>query len=135
MNGPRKGSRWTTAVAAWLNSMGWATTRRANYDPGDDISVNRDGVALSVECKNVKKIDLAGFADQAERQVRAVGSVPLVVIHRRGRSSVDDAYILLSGRSFSALVTALTASQRQHPDTLDAAAPTAALRLAQERAV
>ena len=103
-----KGSRWTHDVAAWFNSIGWATARRAIYETGDDIAAHRDGLTISAECKNRRAFDPAAWVDQAVRQARAPGSIPVVIAHRRGKASVDDAYVILRGADFAALVARLS---------------------------
>lgn len=95
MNAHRKGSNWRRAVVVHLEGRGWTTHSRPIGEAGDDIHAVGHGVALSVEAKNCARIDLAGWVDQAVRQVRAAFTVPVVVIKRRGRASAGEAYAVL----------------------------------------
>jgi Holliday junction resolvase len=102
VNTTAKGTRWARAVEVFLNGAGFGTVRRAWRDAGDDMVAVRGDVVLSVEAKDHKAITLAAFVDQAERQA-GDGQVPVVVIKRPRRPSVDDAYVVMSGRAFRRL--------------------------------
>lgn len=104
VNTHRKGSRWRRAVQDWLGHNGWATRFRGLGEAGDDITASRAGLALSVECKDHQRFDLAGWVDQAERQA-PVDAIPIVIAHRRGHASVNGAYVVMSGRAFARLMT------------------------------
>jgi hypothetical protein len=98
-----KGTRWAKLVEDFLNELGFGVVRSKWFDAGDDMTAVMPGLALSVEAKNHRSIDLAGFVDQATRQA-GPGEVPVVFVHRRGRGSVDDGYVVMTGRGFRLLV-------------------------------
>jgi hypothetical protein len=102
----RKGSAWRFLVQQFFEDLGWGVTRRGIGDQGDDLTVNADDLdlILSVEAKNHKDITLAAFVDQAERQCPE-GQIPIVVAHRRNKASVDDGYVIMSGRAFRRLLS------------------------------
>ena len=84
----RKGNRAETDVAAILRDHGWqAITSRAARDGtqgGADIITD---FPMSVEVKNVARMDLSGWWAQAQEQAQGD---PAVVIHkRRGVNSRD----------------------------------------------
>jgi hypothetical protein len=110
VNSHRKGSSWRRQVELWLQAAGFSTSVRGLGFSGDDIVASRQRVVLSVEAKNHRAVDLAAFVDQAERQA-AAGLIPVLVLHRRGRASVDDGYVVLSGRSFLVLVDAVVRNE------------------------
>ena len=115
MNTNRKGGVWRHKVERWLESAGFHCTVRGLGFSGDDIlavqrmSTGRLDLRLSIEAKNVKDITLSSFTDQAVRQSIMYpaedGVLPVVVIHRRGRDDVDQAYVVLPGWAFIELVT------------------------------
>lgn len=116
MNTHRKGWSWRRKVELWLQEAGFRTVTRGVGYPGDDIyaeqpenctGLGRPGLNLSIECKNTKAITLAAFVDQAARQVEEypLGTIPVVVVHRAGRDSVDEGYVVMSGATFIELVT------------------------------
>jgi Holliday junction resolvase len=90
-------------VQVFLIEMGFGTWRREWMDAGDDIVATRGDRILSIEAKDHKSITLAAFVDQAERQAKQ-GQIPVVVVKRPRRTTVDDAYIVMSGRAFRELM-------------------------------
>ena len=111
-----KGSRWRHDVERWFTDAGFATTVRGIGYQGDDVLVCRSArttglpmvsLRLSVEAKNHRELDLAGFVDQASRQAADYDelTLPLVVAHRRGHARVDGAYCVMPGWAFIELVT------------------------------
>lgn len=114
----RKGSAWRHKVEQWFIDAGFVTTVRGIGFAGDDLYVMRPPqqilggaweprLALSVEAKNHKTLDLAGFVDQAVSQAHDYEEItlPVVIAHRRARASVDDAYVVMPGWAFIELVT------------------------------
>lgn len=99
-----KGRRWVHVVDQWLTRAGAVTTARPWMEPGDDLHVVIGDVVLSVEGKDHRTLNLAGWVDQAGRNAPD-GAVPVVIAHRLGKSQPDDAYVVMSGRAFLELVT------------------------------
>jgi len=114
MNNHEKGSRWRHLVDDWFREAGFITHVRGIGWSGDDLLVlegdNHCWVAplrLSVECKNQKALTVAAFVDQAVEQAHDYPelTLPVVIAHRRGRASVDDAHVIMPGWAFIELVT------------------------------
>jgi hypothetical protein len=103
MRALEKGSRWRREVHLWLLERGFDVTRRDHYLPGDDLQASIPGLELSVEAKNHRELAIGAFVDQANRQAHA-GQIPVVFAHRRNRASVDDCYVIMSGRAFGDLI-------------------------------
>lgn len=104
MNTWRKGSRWRKQVQDYLTGLGFDCRATEWREPGDDITAQRgDRLRLSVEAKNERAITLAEYVKQAENNA-ARWQVPIVFIHRRGRSSVDDGYVVMTGAAFAQLL-------------------------------
>jgi len=111
-----KGSRWRHQVEMEFADAGFETAVRGIGWAGDDITVRRPlmrpkdwvpELILSVEAKNHREIALSKFVDQAAVQAASISAsaLPLVVAHRKGRASVDDAYFVMPGWAFIELVT------------------------------
>jgi hypothetical protein len=105
-----KGSRWRHKVEGWLSEAGFQTSVRGIGFPGDDVLARlpqRNDLVLSVEAKNAKTITLAAFVDQAVENAHDDDelALPVVVVHRKGRAEVDDAYVVMPGWAFIELVT------------------------------
>lgn len=101
-----KGTIWRRKVQIFLEAAGYATTARAWMDRGDDITATRGMLELSIECKDHRTLNLAGWVDQAERQAPP-DAIPLVIAHRLGKGSAEDAYVIMSGRAFADLLESL----------------------------
>lgn len=109
-----KGTRWESAIAAYLNGVGFPVERRAlngSTDKGDIA-----GLPLVIEAKNCRTTALAAWVDEAAAEARNAG-VPVGVVwhHRRGKASPADGFVTMSGEAFVTLLlgakTLLTALQ------------------------
>ncbi len=113
-NTHRKGSRWRKVIQDWLSDLGCRTTYRPWMEQGDDIRASRHNLRLSIEAKDHRAFDLAGWIKQAEAN-SPPDHVAVVVAKRRGSTAVDDAYFVLSGSSFARLI----GSQIGRPDAAE----------------
>jgi hypothetical protein len=88
----RKGWVWRRKIEKWFGEAGFVTTTRGIGFTGDDI--------LAVQ---------HGFVDQAVKQAAMypaeLGTLPVAIIHRKGRPDVDNAYVVMPGWAFIELVT------------------------------
>ena len=98
-----KGTRWRKVVQDWFTALGYDTEAKAWMQPGDDITVTRGMLTLSVECKDHRALSIGTWVDQAEKQCPP-GQIPVVVAHRLGRSRAEDAFVIMSARSFGDLL-------------------------------
>jgi len=113
MSNHTKGSTWRHKVEQWFADAGFQTTVRGIGYAGDDVLVCQRSsspeppLRLSIEAKNHRTIELASFVDQAVEQAHDYDelTLPVVVIHRRGHSRVDGAYVVLPGWAFLELIT------------------------------
>ncbi len=91
-----KGSRWEAAVRDYLaDKLGLRLERipaGAANDRGDISGLPN----LCVECKDVAKLDFAGWVDEARAEAENVGPgvLPVVVVKRR-RKGVNEAYAVM----------------------------------------
>jgi hypothetical protein len=92
----QKGTWWETTVVRWLLDLGFSRAERKAHGPDGDIT----GVfEWAIEAKNAKRITLAEYIDQLDEEMRHSGAnYGAVVIHRRGKGGVDDAYVVMPGR-------------------------------------
>jgi hypothetical protein len=105
-NALAKGTRWRKAVQDWFTLLGYECVAKAWMQPGDDITVSRGMLMLSVECKDHRALAIGTWVDQAERQCPE-GQIPIVVAHRLGHSRAEDAFVILSAKSFGDLLESL----------------------------
>jgi len=93
----RKGSQFERDVVAYLQAHGHPYAER-HYGSGrpDDVGDIDGVVGWTLELKNHKAMDLAGWADEAERErVNGRQSFAAVIAKRRNRPS-GDAYVVMS---------------------------------------
>src|SRR4029077_17786497 len=101
-----KGTRWRKVVQDWFTRLGYDTEAKAWMKPGDDITVTRGMLTLSVECKDNRTLSLPQWVTHAEEHCPA-GHIPVVIDPRLGHASADGAYVIMSGAAFSELLESL----------------------------
>ena len=82
-----KGTKFETAVAAYLRSRGIPAERVALHGSADcgDLRAGAGSVEFTVECKDRKRYDFARAVDEAEAEaVNAETSFGVAVTHRPG---------------------------------------------------
>jgi hypothetical protein len=83
---------------------------RGNTDRGDIANVRSPFGKIAIECKNVARLDLAGWVDEAETERGNLDAVAGVVIHkRRGKGQGLDQYVTMTVRDLIALLGGETA--------------------------
>ena len=95
------GTSWESAIVKTLIDMGWVHSERRRlsgaFDKGDIAGI--PGVVI--EAKNVAKIELAAFLDEAEvERVNARATVGVAWIKRKGKTDPLAGYVLMSGQQF-----------------------------------
>lgn len=83
----QKGTKFETAITRHLNAKGIPAERCALHGSSDvgDIRAVIGGEVLIIECKDCKRIELAKWFDETEREViNAGGDIGVLVIHRAG---------------------------------------------------
>ena len=103
----RAGAQWESDLIRWFRDRGYRTEglRKAGVNDEGDIAVTlNDGSILLVEAKNTKRMDLAGWVGQAEREADNYARrreiprdlVAWVVLAKRRNHGVADAYAISS---------------------------------------
>lgn len=90
-----KGIRHERAVSSWLALLGIPSTRTSTGRRQDDGDLSND-LGLYIECKDVGRLDLAGWLDQARTRAAEAGSTAVVLVKRRGRSHPAESYAVLA---------------------------------------
>jgi hypothetical protein len=90
------GTSWETEVVRYLAAHGHPLAeRRAQAGAADKGDVS--GIAGTViECKNVRKLDLAGWCDELAAERRNAGAKMGAVVVKRSRKNVSEAYCVVS---------------------------------------
>jgi hypothetical protein len=101
-----KGTRWETDVVRFLAGLGLSTHRNAQHGSNDIGDIG--GLELfAIECKDHRTHALAEWLDQAVREAANAGKPYGVVVFKRARKPVGDAYVLMDLKTFAALVIIL----------------------------
>lgn len=99
-----KGTKWETAIVTYLQSRGWRHAERrtlaGRLDRGDINGV----VGLVIEAKNANRVELAAWLDEATREAAVLEDKGVVWIHRRGKASPADGFVVMDGATFTALL-------------------------------
>jgi hypothetical protein len=103
----QKGTAAETAVVGYLRSRGWLHAERralsGTQDRGDIAGV----VGVTLEVKNCKTIDLAGWLKEAQAEQANNGDhVGAVIAKRRGTTNPADWYALMTVRQLCDLLAA-----------------------------
>lgn len=106
--GKAKGTRWESAVVAYLHIAGFPWADRVPLsgarDRGD-VTVGPGSPAI--ECKSQSRQSLAEWLDEAKAEaVNAAAPFGVVWFKRRGKASAGDAYVLMDGAAFTRLLRA-----------------------------
>lgn len=104
------GSRFERLVADYLSvHVSDVIDRRVktgSSDKGDIGGVRVHGQRVAVECKDVAKLNLAGWVTEADVERVNDGALAGVVVHkRRGKGSAGDQYVTLTLDDLVALIT------------------------------
>lgn len=99
-----KGTRWESAIIAYLAGAGFPKVERraltGSQDKGDIA-----GLPVVVEAKNCKATALAAWVDEAVAEAKNAGvAVGVVWHHRRGKSSPGDGFVTMRGDDFVTLL-------------------------------
>ena len=81
-----KGTKFETALTRWLQSRGHRAVRRVLHGRSDegDVGAVINGIPVTIECKDRKRIELMKWMDEAEAEAANGGGHALLVIHRAG---------------------------------------------------
>ena len=91
----QKGTAYETAVAEWFSDRGFPTHRRASTGANDQGDLRIAGMAATVECKNHKAINLAGWVDELVVERRnAAAKIGVLAIKRRGRNAGGSYFVV-----------------------------------------
>src|SRR5260370_38026500 len=113
-NSKRKGSSWETAILDYLIGAGIVAVHNPNGEWIDRGDIVRPDHGIPIEAKNERVMELAAYVDQVARASNAGGTPYGVVwMHRRGKSSPGDGYVLMDGATFARFVLAACRVLRQ----------------------
>jgi Holliday junction resolvase len=96
-----RGTRAESAIVAALQACGWPDADRltlsGKHDRGDVTLGRAGGQRVVIEVKDHKRLDLAGWVDEAGAEATNVNAEVAVVVHkRRGKGDPADWYATLT---------------------------------------
>ena len=110
-----RGTAWETAVVRYLRDHGLPGARRSAQHGAKDVG----DIALEpfvLECKDHATLALSEWVRQAKREASNAGADYGVVVAKRRRASVADAYVVMDLETFARLVAAFGAALRDADD-------------------
>lgn len=100
-----KGTRWASAIVAYLREQGWPYAELRNLSGAKDRGDIAGVIGVCIEAKNRNGLALAEWLDEAtlERD-NAEAAVGVVWFHRVKRASPAHGYVLMDGATFVELL-------------------------------
>lgn len=98
----------------WRDHYDDRIDRRVKTGPGDkgDVANLRLGEhRIVLECKNERRIDLAGWVTEAQKEAKNDGAlIGIVVAKRKGKGQPEDQYIVMTQGDFLTLLLAASST-------------------------
>lgn len=95
-----KGTKWETAIVATLIDAGWPHAERRRLAGANDRGDIAGLPGVVIEAKNHNRVTLAEFVDEANTEAaNANGAIGLAWLHRKGKGSPLDGYVVMDGRT------------------------------------
>lgn len=98
------GTRWETRLVKWFNENGWPQVERRARNGRKDRGDLTGLVSIVVEAKNVKRIELAKWMDEALVEQANDGAQQAVVIFPRKNCETKRAYVLMELQQYAELI-------------------------------
>ncbi len=109
-----KGTRWESATVDACTDAGFPATRvplAGTADKGD-VHVTAGPYKIVVQNKNEQRMAVAEYVDQALAQcTTAGGDFGVAWVHRRGKASPVDGYVMMNGATWLRVMAALAGDQ------------------------
>lgn len=103
-----KGTRWESALVAYLNAEGFPAIERRALAGGSDKGDISGLPDWAIEAKNCKTTALGTWVDEADVEaINARAAYGVVWHHRRGRAHPAQGFVTMSGATFVRLLRAL----------------------------
>lgn len=99
-----KGTRWESAIVEFLAGF-WPHVERRSLNGAKDKGDIAGIPGVVIEAKNSNRTELASWVDEAEAEgANAAADVRVVWMHRRGKSSAEHGYVVMTGGQFAYLL-------------------------------
>lgn len=117
----QKGTAWETEIVNYLKSFGFDARRKVlsgNADKGDIEIIELP--FLVIEAKNERKYSLSEYIAEAnEEATNADVELGVAWMHRQGKASPKDAYVLMDGETFRLILSMLKTKLYQECSILE----------------
>lgn len=109
--GKAKGTKYESAIVDTLQAAYFRTATRVplagTVDKGD-VHVHAGPHKIVVQSKNEQRMAVAEYVDQATAQcTNAGGDFGIAWVHRRGKASPADGYVMMTGETWMRVMAAL----------------------------
>lgn len=100
-----KGTRWESAIVAYLADHGFPHAERRTLTGTNDRGDINAAPGLVIEAKNQARHSWAEWVDEATQEaINAGAAIGLVWAHRRGKASPGDGYVVMDGATATRLL-------------------------------
>lgn len=115
-----KGTRWESAVVAYLHSIGLDEARRQVQAGAKDIGDIGGLPGFILEAKDAARLEFSEWVRQARREADNAGVPYGAVVAKRRRAAVEDAYAVMDLETLGRLLLERTHSEDvlDQPDTV-----------------
>lgn len=101
----KAGTSWETEIVRALVAAGWPHAERRRLAGKNDRGDIAGIAGVVIEAKNTNELRLAEAMNEAEVEARNDGgSLGIAWLKRKGKSSADDGYAVMSGRTLMRLL-------------------------------
>jgi Holliday junction resolvase len=107
----QKGTSWETAIVRYLQERGYPYAERRALSGSRDRGDISGLPGVVIEAKSCAQIRLSDWIDQAEEERHNAfsgegieGTVAVVWVKRRGKTSPADGYVVMTGEQFVELI-------------------------------
>lgn len=101
----QKGTAWESKIVFFLHLAGWPHVERRALNGAKDKGDISGIPGVVIEAKNQNRISLAEWVDEAESEgENADAGVRVVWMHRKGKASAAEGYVVMTGLQFASLL-------------------------------
>lgn len=99
-----KGTRWETRLVRWFNENGWPFVERRARSGKNDKGDLAGLPGICVEAKNVKRVELAKWMDEALVEQKNAGAQYACVVFPRRNCETQRAFVVMELKQWAEIV-------------------------------
>lgn len=101
----QRGTAWESAIVAYLQERGWPHAERRALNGVRDRGDIAGLPGVVIEAKNTRDQALGSWINEANAEAaNANCRIGVAWVHRRGKASAGDGYVVMDGHTFARLL-------------------------------